>query len=236
MCHTGLLTACEQDQDGTSGPSWLFIYYQDGTEVPSWSCLQAVSQPVWHIPLPCVQWRTPDDGQRNCPKHVEFHSKNKFEKLVHLVGFIIKKFITMHGHMNIKNIELCLHGAQRINWQEPSLLMYHIWYSLQLLGYTNLVLRTILLMCGILLQQTWRIYHGKIPHVANAPISLYFCNKIAWWWFWWTETWNTLTFRHRSFSMQDSRFATLQRTLFMYLINKYISLSDICLTVHHWYK
>ena len=31
-------------------------------------------------------------------------------------------------------------------------------------------------------------------------------------------------------------FATLQRTLFMYLINKYISLSDICLTVHHWYK
>ena len=30
----------------------------------------------------------PDDGQRNCPKHVEFYSKNKFEKLVHLVGFI----------------------------------------------------------------------------------------------------------------------------------------------------
>jgi hypothetical protein len=28
-------------------------------------------------------------GERNCPKHVEFYSKNKFEKLVHLVGFII---------------------------------------------------------------------------------------------------------------------------------------------------
>jgi len=44
-----------------------------------------------------------------------------------------------------------------------------------------------------------------------------------------------LTFRHRSFSMQDMRFATLQRTLFIYLINKYrpISLSDIYLTVHH---
>ena len=26
---------------------------------------------------------------RNCPKHVEFYSKNKFENLVHLVGFII---------------------------------------------------------------------------------------------------------------------------------------------------
>jgi hypothetical protein len=32
-------------------------------------------QPVWHIPLLCVRWETPDDGQRNCPEHVEFHSK-----------------------------------------------------------------------------------------------------------------------------------------------------------------
>jgi len=36
------------------------------------------------------QWKTPDDGQRNCPKNVEFYSKNKFEKLVHLVDFILK--------------------------------------------------------------------------------------------------------------------------------------------------
>ena len=48
------------------------------------------SKPVWHTPLPCVQWNTPDDGQKNCPKHVEFHSNNKFEGLVHLVGFIIR--------------------------------------------------------------------------------------------------------------------------------------------------
>jgi hypothetical protein len=44
---------------------------------------------LWHIPLLCVQWRTAD-VQKNCPKHVEFHSKNKFEKLVHLVGFIVR--------------------------------------------------------------------------------------------------------------------------------------------------
>jgi len=36
ICRTGLLTACERDQDGTS-----------------WSCLQAVSKPVRHIPLLC---------------------------------------------------------------------------------------------------------------------------------------------------------------------------------------
>ena len=45
---------------------------------------------VWHIPSLCVQWKTPDDGQRYCPKHVELHSKNKFEKLVPLVGFITR--------------------------------------------------------------------------------------------------------------------------------------------------
>ena len=62
VCHTGLLTAC----------------------------LQAVRKPVWHTPLLCAQWKNPDDGQRNCPKHEEFYSKNKFEKLVHINGFIIR--------------------------------------------------------------------------------------------------------------------------------------------------
>jgi len=76
ICHRGLLTACEQDQDGA----------------PSWSCSQTVSKPVWHIPLLCVQWKTPDDGHKNCLKHVKFYSKNKFEKLVHLNCFIIMKF------------------------------------------------------------------------------------------------------------------------------------------------
>jgi len=34
--------------------------------------------------------KTHDVGQRNCPKHVEFYSKIKFEKLVQLVGFVIR--------------------------------------------------------------------------------------------------------------------------------------------------
>jgi len=34
--------------------------------------------------------KTPDDGQRNYPKHVEFYSKNKFENLLLLVGFIMR--------------------------------------------------------------------------------------------------------------------------------------------------
>ena len=69
---------------------WYMSYRFADNWVPSWSCSQAVSKSIWHIPLLCVQWKTHDDGQRNCPKHVEFHSKNKFEKLEHLVGFIIR--------------------------------------------------------------------------------------------------------------------------------------------------
>jgi len=40
-------------------------------------------------PVPNVQWKTPDDGQRNCPKHVEFLDKIKFGKLVRL--FVLLK-------------------------------------------------------------------------------------------------------------------------------------------------
>ena len=29
-------------------------------------------------------------------------------KLLHLVGFIIKKFVTMHGHMNVKKVTAVL--------------------------------------------------------------------------------------------------------------------------------
>ena len=55
--------------------------------------------------------QTPDDGQRNCLKHVEFYSKNKFEKLVHLVGFIIRRSDynvyssrTVHANVDVTEI------------------------------------------------------------------------------------------------------------------------------------
>jgi len=69
---------------------FYFTVFDYRNYVLSWTRSQAVSKPLWHIPLLCVQWKTPDDGQRNCPKHVESHSKNKSEKLAHLVGFIIR--------------------------------------------------------------------------------------------------------------------------------------------------
>jgi hypothetical protein len=64
-------------------------WYMSGWDsAPSWFCWsQSVSKPVWHTIAVCTV-KTPDDGYRNCRKHVEFYSKNTFEKLVHLVGFI----------------------------------------------------------------------------------------------------------------------------------------------------
>ena len=64
VCRTGLLTACQQ--------------------AVSITCMTYTCCCVY------VHCQTPDDGQRNCPKHVEFYSKNKFEKLVHLIGFTIR--------------------------------------------------------------------------------------------------------------------------------------------------
>ena len=65
-------------------------------------CLKAVYKPVWHIPLLSVQWINcwwwTDELSETC----RVSCQNKFVKLVHLVGFIIKKFVTMHGHTNIK--------------------------------------------------------------------------------------------------------------------------------------
>jgi hypothetical protein len=49
---------------------------------------------IWHTVsitcMYCCVHSARHDGQRNCPKHVELYSKNTFEKLVHLIGFIIR--------------------------------------------------------------------------------------------------------------------------------------------------
>jgi hypothetical protein len=40
------------------------------------------------------------------PETCRVSCRSKFGKLVHLIGFIIKKFVTMHGHMNAKYREV----------------------------------------------------------------------------------------------------------------------------------
>jgi hypothetical protein len=43
--------------------------------------------------VPNVQWKTPDDGQRNFSKHVEFLDKNKSGKFVRLLVLLKRNYI-----------------------------------------------------------------------------------------------------------------------------------------------
>jgi hypothetical protein len=42
------------------------------------------------VPVPNRQWITSDDGQRDCPKHVEFHTRINLE-ISATFGFYLKK-------------------------------------------------------------------------------------------------------------------------------------------------
>jgi hypothetical protein len=70
---------------------------------PAWNIFHPgpVRQP-YDIPLLIVQWINSwwwtDELSETC----KVSCQNKFVKLVHLVGFIIKKFVTMRGHVNVK--------------------------------------------------------------------------------------------------------------------------------------
>ena len=53
--------------------------------------------------LLCVQSLTPDDGRKDRPKHVEYHSKIKYIWYAGASGwFYYRNNITMHDHMNVK--------------------------------------------------------------------------------------------------------------------------------------
>ena len=77
-----------------------------------------------------------------------------------------------------------------------------------------------------------KIYSRVIVEVREQRLSVF--NTLR------TGLLNCLNARSRGLTLgtalplyRDRRFAALQRKLFIYLINKYIPLSDICLTVHH---
>ena len=52
-------------------------------------------------------------GQRNFPKYVEFYSQNKFVKLVHLVGFIIRMLLFL-GTLDLDTSFCLLFGS--LHW------------------------------------------------------------------------------------------------------------------------
>ena len=75
-----------------AGSGWkLYMFRTVPLSIIRSFSLYTHSNGICNTDLLCVQWKSPDDGQRNCPKHVEFHSKKKIDYLLHLDGFIIRK-------------------------------------------------------------------------------------------------------------------------------------------------
>jgi len=70
------------------------------------SCSTVVYESVWRIPFLSVQWINSWWWTEELSETCRDSCQNKFVKLVNLAGFIIKKFVTMHGHMNVKKILL----------------------------------------------------------------------------------------------------------------------------------
>ena len=106
--------------------------------VPFWSCTQAVSKPVWHIPLLRVQWKTPDDGQRNCLKHVDFYvywNVHHLDSWVKIDQFDVTCFI------------ISLYNAQHVSDVNTS------------------ILRSLRLICSVISWVTliWIWYHNVTP-------------------------------------------------------------------------
>jgi len=64
------------------------LHVSDSSSVHHQEFLTVHTATVYVIQVCVCTAKTPDDGQRNYPKHVECQSKNKFEKLVHLVRLL----------------------------------------------------------------------------------------------------------------------------------------------------
>jgi len=64
-----------------------------------WSYSKAVYIPLWHIPVPSVQWINCWWWAEELSETCRVSCRSKFGKLVHLVGFIVKQFVTTYGHV-----------------------------------------------------------------------------------------------------------------------------------------
>jgi hypothetical protein len=82
---------------------WYMSYRFVDSFWTDWFCWKAVYKPVRHTPVPSVQWINSWWWAEKLPETCRVTCQSKFGKFVHLVGFIIRKFVTMHGHMNINS-------------------------------------------------------------------------------------------------------------------------------------
>jgi hypothetical protein len=93
--------------------AWNFTCFRQFHPGPA----RKLSTNLYDIPVPSVQWINSWWWAEELPEICRVSSRSTFGKLVYLVGFIIKKFVTVHGHMNVKNvIMLDRSSAADISW------------------------------------------------------------------------------------------------------------------------
>jgi len=120
FCHETLHVS---DRSSVHHQEFIHCTLSNGICIPSWSCSKAVYKPVWHIPLLRVQWINSCRWTDGLSKTCTVSWQNKFVKLVHLVGFIIKKFVTMHSHMSRCTVtchdaqsHVTMHSHMNVKW------------------------------------------------------------------------------------------------------------------------
>jgi len=67
--------------------------------VLSWSCSKDVYKPLWHTPSLSVQWMNSWWWTEELSETCRVSCQNKYVKLVHLVGFVIKNIQNYLVHM-----------------------------------------------------------------------------------------------------------------------------------------
>ena len=186
-----------------------------------------------------------------CEGHYFKVGKTRLRKLLHhctLSSCIVKMKLHYNGttmrfwrKQQFKNLKLLVQLCPQA--------LYHC--------FVVIILLICIAICLLQLYSLCYTGHGKIAENAVRPrrlrkqSGLWYIVKhvrrpavagpVSWQWMLCTllETLRCLTqltFRHLASSVYDRRFTTHERMHFIYLINKYISLSDIYLAVHHWYK
>jgi hypothetical protein len=67
-----------------------------------WNCSSILTllesghqKPARNLPVPNVQYKTPDDGQRRCTKHVEFYNRIKLGFLARLFGYLKRNLLVL---------------------------------------------------------------------------------------------------------------------------------------------
>ena len=101
VCHTGLKTAVEQDQGGTS-----------------WSCSKAVYKPVLRTPFLSLQWINSWWWIEQLSDTCRISCQNKCVKLMHLFGFIIKKWSEGFALSAWYNITICRVWRGEFRWTD----------------------------------------------------------------------------------------------------------------------